>query len=74
MITGELKSQVDKIWDAFFAKYDLYSQLYQKHFKKTFAGRPTKKYLQIMKRIHRTESAPYQEIESYLQLGFLIKH
>lgn len=48
---------------AYFKTDDLYSQLYQKHFKKTYAGKPTKRYLRIMEQIQKAESVPYHEIE-----------
>jgi len=55
--------QLDKTLGAYFKTDDLYSQLYQKHFKKTYAGKPTKKYLRIMEQIQKAESIPYNEIE-----------
>jgi len=55
--------QLDKTLGAYFRTDDLYSQLYQKHFKKTYAGKPTKKYLRIMEQIQKAESIPYHEIE-----------
>ncbi len=55
--------QLDKSLGAFFKTDDLYSQLYQKHFKKTYAGKPTKRYLRIMEQIQKAESIPYHEIE-----------
>lgn len=55
--------QLDKTLGAYFKTDDLYSQLYQKHFKKTYAGKPTKKYLRIMEQIQKAESIPYHEIE-----------
>lgn len=55
--------QLDKTLGAYFRTDDLYSQLYQKHFKKTYAGKPTKKYLRIMEQIQKAESLPYHEIE-----------
>lgn len=54
--------QLDKTFGAYFKIDDLYSQLYQKHFKKTYAGKPTKKYLRIMEQIHKAESIPYSEV------------
>ena len=60
--------QLDKTIGAYFKTDDLYSQLYQKHFKKTYAGKPTKKYLRIMEQIQKAESTPYHEIER-LMLG-----
>ena len=55
--------KLDKTLGAYFRTDDLYSQLYQKHFKKTYAGKPTKKYLRIMEQIQKAESIPYHEIE-----------
>jgi hypothetical protein len=58
--------QLDKTFGAYFRTDDLYSQLYKKHFKKTYAGKPTKKYLRIMEQIQKTESIAYHEIERAL--------
>jgi hypothetical protein len=55
--------QLDKTLGAYFKTDDLYSQLYQKHFTKTYAGKPTKKYLRIMEQIQKAESISYHEIE-----------
>jgi hypothetical protein len=55
--------QLDKTLGAYFRTDDLYSQLYQKHFKKYYAGKPTKRYLRIMEQIQKAESIPYHEIE-----------
>ena len=60
--------QLDKTFGAYFKIDDLYSQLYQKHFKKTYAGKPTKKYLRIMEQIHKAENTPFKEISSFLEL------
>ncbi|CAM1366091.1 conserved hypothetical protein [Tenacibaculum litopenaei] len=55
--------KLDKTFGVYFRTDDLYSQLYKKHFKKTYAGKPTKKYLLIMEQIQKAESIPYHEIE-----------
>jgi hypothetical protein len=60
--------QLDKTLGVYFRTDDLYSQLYKKHFKKTYAGRPTKRYLRIMEQIKKAESISYQEIKSQLIL------
>lgn len=52
-----------KVLDPYFKSDNLYSELYKKHFKKTYAGKPTKKYLRIMEQIQKAESIPYHEIE-----------
>ena len=55
--------QLDKTLGAYFRTDELYSQLHQKHFKKTYAGKPTKKYLRIIEQIQKAESIAYHEIE-----------
>ena len=42
-----------------YLEYDeIYSELYKKHFKKQYAGKPTKRYLRIMEKIQEIESIP----------------
>lgn len=48
--------QLDKSVGAYLKADELYSQLYQKHFKKTYAGKPTKKYLRIIEQIQKAEN------------------
>lgn len=55
--------QWEKTFGAYFKSENLYSELYKKNFKKTYAGKPTKKYLRIMEQIQKAESIPYYEIE-----------
>lgn len=45
--------QLDKTLGEYLKEDELYSQLYQKHFKKTYAGKPTKKYLRIIEQIKK---------------------
>ena len=54
---------LDKIMDGFIQSDKLYEQLYKKHFKKTYNGKPTKKYLRLKEKIEKAESIPYHEIE-----------
>ena len=55
--------QLDKTLGAYFEIDNLYSELYKKNFKKTYAGKPTKRYLRIMEQIQKAESVPYHEIK-----------
>ena len=55
--------QLDKTLGVYFKSDNLYSELYKKNFKKTYAGKPTKRYLRIMEQIQKAESIPYHEIE-----------
>ena len=53
----------DRKFGGCFILDDLYSQLSQKHFKKTYAGKPTKKYLRIIEQIQKAESIQYDQVE-----------
>jgi hypothetical protein len=55
--------QLDKTLGAYFEIDNLYEELYKKNFKKTYASKPTKRYLRIMEQIQKAESIPYHEIE-----------
>ena len=55
--------QLDKTLGVYFKSDNLYSELYKKNFKKTYAGKPTKRYLRIMEQIQKAESVPYHEIK-----------
>jgi hypothetical protein len=50
-----------KILDPYFNSESLYSELNKKHLKKTYAGKPTKRYLRILEQIQQAERIPYQE-------------
>ena len=50
--------QLDKTLGAYYGTDELYKQLYQKHFKKSYAGKPTKRYLRIIGKIQMAESIP----------------
>lgn len=41
----------------------IYINSYKRHFKKTYAGKPIKRYLKLMKQIQQIERIPYGEIE-----------
>ena len=55
--------QLDNTLGAYFKIEKLYEQLYKKHFKKTYAGKPTKKYLHLMEQIQKAERVQPYEIE-----------
>lgn len=57
---------LDKTLGVYFRTDQLFEQLYQKHLKKQYAGKPTKKYLKLTQQIQRAESIPYHEIERAL--------
>lgn len=57
---------LNKTLGVYFKSDQLFEQLYKKHFKKQYAGKPTKKYLKLTQQIQRAESVPYYEIERAL--------
>jgi len=58
----ELKNTFGK-----FMQYDMFAdELYKKHFKKTYAGKPTKRYLRIMQHIDEAENIPTEKIRALL--------
>lgn len=57
---------LEKTLGAYFRTDQLFEQLYKKHFKKQYAGKPTKKYLKLTREIEQAESVPYHVIERAL--------
>jgi hypothetical protein len=55
-----------KIYGAYFDLETQHEQLYKKHFKKSYAGKPTKKYLKITQQIQRAGNVSYLDIERAL--------
>lgn len=51
------------MYEKLFNSDKLYKELYSKHFRKTYAGRPTKRYLKLMQKIREAESVPYTEAD-----------
>lgn len=54
--------QLDKTLGAYFRIEKYYDLIYRKHFKKTYAGKPTRKYLQLSKAIERAEHKPMHDL------------
>ncbi|WP_187262630.1 hypothetical protein [Pontibacter beigongshangensis] len=48
--------KLNTLFDKIYGTDKLYEQLYQKHFKSHYAGKPTKKYLKLMQKIKQTEN------------------
>lgn len=58
--------ELDRLYGAHFRLDGNYMQLYKKYFRKKYAGKPTKRYLKIMRDIKRGEGIPYHEIEAMM--------
>ena len=57
---------LNQIYGGYFKADELYEQLYAKHFRKTYAGKPTKKYLRIMKELQKSEHITFTDIKEML--------
>jgi len=56
--------EMDKTFGAYYRLDHLFKQLHQKHFKKTYAGKPTKRYLRIIEQIERAESIDFDQLNA----------
>ena len=57
MYEKQTYSKLGNALGAYFAVDDLHEQLRKKHFKKTYAGKPTKRYLKLTHQIKRAENS-----------------
>ncbi|AKQ44436.1 hypothetical protein TH63_00355 [Rufibacter radiotolerans] len=55
-----------RLLDKVFGEDELYEQLFSKHFKSSYAGKPTKRYLAIQKKLRQAQSINYDEVERLL--------
>lgn len=60
---------LENIFGSYFDIDNYYEQLYSKHFKKYYKGKPTKKYLNLLQKINQAESHSVQDIERLLVTG-----
>jgi hypothetical protein len=57
---------LDKTLGAYFRTDQLFEQLYQKHFKKHYAGKATKKYLRLSKQLEQIKIPDFKQIEQLI--------
>jgi hypothetical protein len=57
---------LDKLYGAYFDLDKHYMELYSKHFKKTYAGKSTKRYVRLMNKIQQGERVNYKTIEELM--------
>jgi len=60
---------LDQRYGAYFKYESLCIEAGKKHLKKTYAGKPTKKFMKLSKEIQKAESIDFREIERRLMLG-----
>jgi hypothetical protein len=53
--------EVMRMYEKLFKSDELYKELYSKYFKRTYAGKPTKRFLWLMNKIKDSKSVPYTE-------------
>lgn len=59
---------LNKVMGLLFKTDQLIEELNKKHFKKYYAGKPTKKYLKITQRIRKAENVAFRELKKTLYL------
>ncbi|MDO6389260.1 hypothetical protein Q4E40_03915 [Pontibacter sp. BT731] len=52
-----------RMYEKLFTSDKVYEELYSKHFKRTYRGKPTKRFLKLIQKIRDRESVPYTESE-----------
>jgi hypothetical protein len=57
---------LDKTYGVLFKTDEVYKELYKKHFKHSYAGKPTKKYLKLKEQISKAESINEYELQRAL--------
>ncbi len=56
--------KMDRVYGSYFKLDNLYEELYSKHFKTHYNGKPTKCYLKLMRKINKAERIPISEIKT----------
>ena len=59
---------LEKVYGNYFNKEKYYKQLYSKHFRKFYNGKPTKRYLKLMEKINDAKRFSASDIEQLLML------
>ena len=54
---------MDRVYGSYFELDNLYEELYSKHFKTHYNGKPTKRYLKLLKQINKVERFSATDIE-----------
>lgn len=52
----------------YFRNDQLYKQLHKKNFKRTYAGRPTRSYLNLTRKIEKAENVPPGDIRKFMRM------
>ncbi len=55
---------IEKVYGSCFDIDNHYEEIYSKHFKTHYNGKPTKRYLKLMRQINKAERLSVSEIEN----------
>ncbi|CDF80435.1 conserved hypothetical protein [Formosa agariphila KMM 3901] len=61
--------QMEAVFGTYFDRDDIYDELYSKHFKRFYKGKPTKRYFKLLKKIKQAEKITPNDIEKLMILG-----
>ncbi len=61
--------QIERVYGSYFDSEKYYKQLYKKHFKKFYNGKPTKRYLKLLREINKAEKISVKDIERLMIFG-----
>jgi len=61
--------QMEKVYGCYFDSDEVYKELYSKHFRRFYNGKPTKRFLKLMRKIKQAESITVNDIERLLVFG-----
>lgn len=65
----QLQSKKWRGWEKVFGSFlddKIYEEMHKKHFKKYYKGKPTKKYLQLMRRLNARKAIHFEDVEKFL--------
>jgi hypothetical protein len=72
LYSSQIRSKKKRYWDntigAYFDADDILEQLHKKHAKKRYAGRPTKKYLRLSKKLEQSERITSNDINRFFSI------
>ena len=61
--------EMENLYGSYFDCEKYYEEIHQKHFKKFYKGKPTKRYLRLMEKIEQAERISIKEIERLMIFG-----
>lgn len=61
--------EIENLYGAYFDEEKAYEEIYSKHFRKFYKGKPTKRYLKLLAQIQKAENMNYKDIEHLLTFG-----